>query len=149
MDEQTADYESARDADRIQMNEEIERANDVAQVCEERVKEMEDLVVKMKKEFEEEKKRAVDEAVKVAVKKLEEEHQLQSQQLQQKQEQEQQVERTPERPKGKERYVFDGMPPQHKAPETDKYAIPSKIGTNCDDAGEEQICDTFQDRHQL
>eukprot|EP00957_Ditylum_brightwellii_P161451 12292822-Ditylum_brightwellii.AAC.1 len=30
------------------------------------------------------------------------------------------------------------MPPQHKAPETDKYAIPSKIGTNCDDAGEEQ-----------
>eukprot|EP00957_Ditylum_brightwellii_P142923 10889736-Ditylum_brightwellii.AAC.1 len=145
MDQQTADYESARDVDRIQMTEEIERANDVAQVCEDRVQEMEDLVVKMNKEFEEEKKRAVDEAVK----RMKDEHQLQLQVQQQQQQQghrrerkqEQQVERTPERPKGKERYIFDRKPPQHETPEMDKHVIKctrSNISISCDDDAEEE-----------
>jgi len=145
MDEQTADYESARDADRIQMNEEIERANDVAQVCEERVKEMEDLEVKMKGEYEEEKKRAVNEAVK----RMKDEHQLLMQVQQQQQEQghrkeqkqEQQVERTQELSNEKELHIFDGMPPQHKAPEMDKHVIKctrSSISISCDDDAEEE-----------
>eukprot|EP00957_Ditylum_brightwellii_P026133 1976054-Ditylum_brightwellii.AAC.1 len=106
---------------------------------------MEDLEVKMKGEYEEEKKRTVNEAVK----RMKDEHQLLMQVQQQQQEQghrkeqkqEQQVERTQELSNEKELHIFDGMPPQHKAPEIDKHVIKctrSSISISCDDDAEEE-----------